>query len=612
MSESRLLHLVVPTLDRAGCEGLLRRLLEGERRLSRLTVVAQGSTTAPGSELAVVAGQHGVTFEEMFLPSPVGAARARYIGATAGTEEYVGFIDDDIAFESGTVSDLVDLCVREHLGGASARITDDDPIGATRLAARSILFRGIFSDPRARLYREGATAALTPLLPTGAVVYVRAEYDRCSSLWTEYDAGYTLGEDAELSFCVSQRRLLAVAGHVVAHNRRRRQGAPTGGAARAHARLVRYRAFSSAHSRSPRDELHYSLVLVALFAAVVRERAGLRAAMEVLAELRRAVSRTLRRDTGAMGGRLPADKTPGRDVDLVVRSLGRPHAVEVVRTAITRERRLRRVIVVWQSAEEVDVDDIRKLASTHGIAIDIVHSSKPLGLAGARLAGIERVRSAWTAFIDDDITFEHGSLDDLVECAEVRRGGGAGGFVRNYEENTTWYRLMKRLLFRGLFRDPRAEAAVRRKPFRSPVLSGGVAVFRTDLLKRNTFSLARFDGYGRGEDFEISFAVSRDAPLYIVPTVVVHNGARGLLARPSVEVGIGRVLRYRDFALAHARSRRDWAAYGLVTLSLVIKEAWPPTSNGVMRYAWGEVRRALRMALRRRDTSGARKGLPSA
>lgn len=586
------LHVVVPTIDAPGCESLLLELTQCEYRMARLTVVVQG-TPSTASMVEDAAHRRGVEFHAIVLPAPVGAAAARMQGAANTVEPYVGFVDDDIGFQQGTLSALVDACEHEHLGGAAARIVANGGAGRIRLAARSLLFRGIFSDPRARRYRAADASIVTPLLPSGAVVYRTEEYERCAAVWAHYGPGYTWGEDAELSYCISRRRVLAIVPAVAALNRRQRQGWNAVPREVCTARLERYRRFADRHVASRRDAAHYSLVLLALLGAAVGDRGGIQSVIAIVKAMARAALMAI---IGAQSATPPWGTGTGshkRDVDVVVRSLGRPSTRRVIADVVARERRVRRVVLVWQGPAGPDLADVEEAARGAGMEIVVVSSSTPLGLAGARRAGLARVSSPWVAFLDDDIEFEQGSIDDLVAHAERMGAGGAGGYVGEYDENTWSYRVLKALLFRGIFKDPRTRGRVRSRPYRSPVLSGGIAVFRHDLLLRSAHALKRFQGYGWGEDFEISFSVSRDAPLYVLPSVRVRNGRRGLKENVApVEIAVSRLARYRDFALAHAASRRQWAAYGLFVVGVSVHSTLQARSPKVLSAGWPELRRA--------------------
>ena len=140
------LHIVIATIGRSSCPSVAREAIAREGRLARLTIVAQGVRVVD-DDLARLAAQRGVVLDEIVSARPVGAGRARYMGALLGNEDFVGFLDDDIGFEAGSLSVLADACERVGLGGACGVVT----VPRTSLVAvvvRTVCFRSIFRDPR--------------------------------------------------------------------------------------------------------------------------------------------------------------------------------------------------------------------------------------------------------------------------------------------------------------------------------------------------------------------------------------------------------------------------------------------------------------------------------
>lgn len=280
------------------------------------------------------------------------------------------------------------------------------------------------------------------------------------------------------------------------------------------------------------------------------------------------------------------------DAELVVRTIGRSSVLSVLTESVQREHRLARIIVVLQNATpelESAVED-----AARGISLEVISAPEPLGLAGARRAGVRRTSADWVAFLDDDIEFVQGSLSELIAWAERAGAGGAGGIVTNYTEYSLRRRVLKRVLFRGIYRDPRSLALVRRQPYRSPVLSGGVFVLRGDIARRVVRSLDRFDGYGWGEDFEFTFAASREVPLLMIPTVRVTHSGRGVaVASDPKRVAVQRLERYHQFASAHAASALDYVHYLLVIAGSLGGAGRNGLSAGLVRAVSAEVRWAL-------------------
>jgi GT2 family glycosyltransferase len=176
----------------------------------------------------------------------------------------------------------------------------------------------------------------------------------------------------------------------------------------------------------------------------------------------------------------------------------------------------------------------------------------------------------WLGYLDDDILFEAGSLSQLVQTCEQEGLAGACGVVTDARQNTAAYRIFKRLLFRGIFNDPRALPPDARELVPSPVLSGGLTVYRRDAYLRCADSLRHFSGYSWGEDFELSYCVSALGRLAIDPSVRVRNAASSIADLDPAEIALARLQRYRLFAQRTARERIEWVHYLGVLLGVLV------------------------------------------
>ena len=213
---SRVLHVVVPTVGRPTVQAVIRRALAHETSLARLTVVSQACPPVVDGELLRVAAGHGVLLEEHCLPSRVGAALARLVGAGGGGvggggggEEFVGFLDDDIAFEAGSLSDLVARCLDRGLGGACGVVTNAPENTRFHRLVKGVFFRSIFRDPRSAAV-VAPTILRSPVLSGGVTVLRRRVFDLCADSLRGFPSDYSWGEDFELSYQASLVSVLAI------------------------------------------------------------------------------------------------------------------------------------------------------------------------------------------------------------------------------------------------------------------------------------------------------------------------------------------------------------------------------------------------------------------
>lgn len=289
-----------------------------------------------------------------------------------------------------------------------------------------------------------------------------------------------------------------------------------------------------------------------------------------------------------------------RDLHVVVPTVGRASAVDVVRALLDDEPRLARVTVVTQDSPAVLTDDLVAVGAALGVPVEEELVAERIGCARARRRGSERAATTWLGFVDDDIRFEQGGLSALVGVAEARGWGGACGVVVGDTRNSRLYRAIKPALFRGIFRDPRQQALVAAEPLESPVLSGGLTVFRRDVYAEVAPLAERFVGYSWGEDVTISFAASRSHRLGIDPGVRVANlttGSAGAAASP-LAVAEERLRSYRRFAELNAHRRRDWLAYVGVALGAGAQGVAETHSGAAMGLVAAELRRAARGVVR--------------
>lgn len=259
-----------------------------------------------------------------------------------------------------------------------------------------------------------------------------------------------------------------------------------------------------------------------------------------------------------------------RRMHVVIPTLGRDLLAVVVRGCLEREHLLGRLTVVAQRPVSLPAD-VHALASERGVLLDIIALDGPIGTASARCLGAARGKEPWLAFLDDDILFDAGSLSQLVETCEREGLLGACGVVTDAEQNTAAYRMFKRLLFRGIFADPRAVAPETRRLVSSRVLSGGLTAYRRDAYERCRHTQEHFSGYSWGEDFELSYCVSARGRVAIDASVRVRNAATERTRTGNAsEVALARLRRYHAFAGRTAVRRRDWLHYLGVLVGVLV------------------------------------------
>jgi GT2 family glycosyltransferase len=145
---------------------------------------------------------------------------------------------------------------------------------------------------------------------------------------------------------------------------------------------------------------------------------------------------------------------------------------------------------------------------------------------------VELVKTPLVLFLDDDVTLEPTYMGVLLgrwdqaglesfgamvgSPQTVRPQPRAVGLLRRalmlhyYDVQGTATRL-RRSRKLALVVDPASEVTI-------PAVGAGGALFRTDLVRRHAFD-ERFPGYAPGEDLEMSYRLSREAPIVQTPAV---------------------------------------------------------------------------------------------
>lgn len=108
-----------------------------------------------------------------------------------------------------------------------------------------------------------------------------------------------------------------------------------------------------------------------------------------------------------------------RDVTVVVPTRNRRDVLATTLTTILGQRDVDLHVVVVDEASSDATPDL--LAALRSDTFEVVRHDEPKGLAGARNAGIERARTTWVAFCDDDDVWAPDKL--AAQLDEIERVG---------------------------------------------------------------------------------------------------------------------------------------------------------------------------------------------
>lgn len=281
---------------------------------------------------------------------------------------------------------------------------------------------------------------------------------------------------------------------------------------------------------------------------------------------------------------------PEPDVTVVVPTRNRrPLLARALRSVLRQEGVALRVVVVDDDSED---DTAGYLGSLGDARVDVVRNASPLGVAGARNAGLAAVASHWVAFVDDDDVWAPDRLAAQLEALATLPGAAwacAGSVVVDAG-----------LRIVGAQRTPRS-GSLPAALLRFNCIPGGASgiVADTGLVR----SVGGFDEELRIlADWDLWIRLALAAPLASVerPLVgyVLHGG--NMTARPA-----GFEAEYERIRAKHAAARRELG----VELD---HNAWTRWFAEVDRRGGQRLRPAVayaRMAVRRREPVLVLKGL---
>jgi len=248
-------------------------------------------------------------------------------------------------------------------------------------------------------------------------------------------------------------------------------------------------------------------------------------------------------DLDAGDGRTPLTAPSLLTYSVVIPTKDRPvQAIAAVERVLGQTRRPERVIVVDASTPALEFSD-ELFARAAGLDIDLVLVHAPPSTAGQRNRGARLVSSSLVFFLDDDVEIGPEYVATLLrqwEKAGVEAYGGVVG-SHMYQGHAFVTRIFRRFFMLHYFDRSTSRATAFRAsrklryvgvPSRAvyvPAVGAGAVAFRTDLVLRHPFN-ERFPGYALGEDLEMSYRLSRDAPILQLPDVLYdhreHTGGR--------------------------------------------------------------------------------------
>lgn len=204
MTSTRLtLSAVIPTKNRSADLGAaVTSILSQTRPPEELFVIDQSdgdeSETLVRSLFGVGASTRLIYIHD---PQVAGLVAAKHLATTRATGDIVCFLEDDVVLEPDYLARIEwGFHVQPDMCGCSGIITNWPISSALYVAARSFFYRGIFHDPRVKMY-TGDLARATQLIPCDVLSGGLSAWKREVFAQVQFDTrnGFFMFEDMEFS-----------------------------------------------------------------------------------------------------------------------------------------------------------------------------------------------------------------------------------------------------------------------------------------------------------------------------------------------------------------------------------------------------------------------------
>jgi GT2 family glycosyltransferase len=188
-----------------------------------------------------------------------------------------------------------------------------------------------------------------------------------------------------------------------------------------------------------------------------------------------------------------------------------------------------RIVVVDASDPPLRLGhELRKAARSAAVELVVLHSAP--STSRQRNRGVQHVQTPLTLLLDDDVRFEPGYVEILIERWAKDGLSAFGALVGSQViiERQWWLSRLLRMAsmlhydaLRSSSTSFRRSRKLRFVPVPAdevvvPACGAGYGLFRTQLLRRHPFD-ERFAGYAPGEDLDMSSRLSSEAPILQLP-----------------------------------------------------------------------------------------------
>jgi GT2 family glycosyltransferase len=231
--------------------------------------------------------------------------------------------------------------------------------------------------------------------------------------------------------------------------------------------------------------------------------------------------------------------SPSSGISVIIPTLNRARDLKKALDSLARQTlKPREVIVVDQSPDDSTRELCRtcKAAWDKGTRIQLVYLwREERGCAGARNRGIEAASGELLCFLDDDIELFDDYLEQVVKYLSTRPSVGAvGGNVLSDRLFTGWKGRIRKFIMRFFLLnsfDGRMTASgfgypINDRPIERPefvdMLIGCNMVIRRKFLEKERFD-EWFTGYSYREDVDLTYRVSRQTQIVMIPEAKLYH-----------------------------------------------------------------------------------------
>jgi GT2 family glycosyltransferase len=232
---------------------------------------------------------------------------------------------------------------------------------------------------------------------------------------------------------------------------------------------------------------------------------------------------------------------------------------------------------------DIPIDNSDEFQKIKELFPDLIYKHTSPGLTYQRNQGVDLVTGDLVFFFDDDIVLEKNYIQNILLIFETNEhyAGGMGqipiqplSFKGKIQTNFNKFFMLPnknsdgKFYTSGFAKMPHGG----QKFLEVEVLSGGIAAYKTDILRKNKFD-EYFAGYGFMEDAEYSRRVSKNHKLFYNPLAICNHLHASNGRGDSFELGKMIMTNFKYVNKKHFNSKTSfyWSVIGLFITAIIFE-----------------------------------------